>query len=134
MSLSPQLIALGQYLAGEFDNQEQSMAEPVWYVNLRLWQRPIALFSQDSFILFAEQANIVNLGKPYRQRIMRLTLNPNAVDTLQVQYYMPKDPNAWKGAGSNPALLASLTSEQLDLQQLKQKAHQVKVHQNPDVP
>ncbi|MBD2625468.1 MULTISPECIES: chromophore lyase CpcT/CpeT [Nostocaceae] len=112
MSLSPQLITLGQYLAGEFDNQEQAMAEPVWYVHLRLWQRPINLFSEDSITLFAEQANTVNLDKPYRQRIMRLRQES---EFLQVQYYMPKDPTALRGAGSNPALLNQLTSEQLDL-------------------
>jgi CpeT/CpcT family (DUF1001) len=112
MSLSPQLIALGDYLAGEFDNQEQAMAEPVWYVHLRLWQRPVNIFSEDSITLFAEQANIVNLNQPYRQRIMRLK---QEAESLEVQYYMPKDPASLRGAGSNPTLLNSLTSEQLDL-------------------
>jgi hypothetical protein len=111
MSLSPQLITLGQYLAGEFNNQDQAMAESVWYVHLRLWQRPVNIFSEDSITLFAEQANVVNLHQPYRQRIMRLTHRSKC---LQVQYYMPKDPAALKGAGTNPALLNSLTSEQLD--------------------
>ncbi|MBK1990017.1 chromophore lyase CpcT/CpeT [Sphaerospermopsis aphanizomenoides BCCUSP55] len=112
MSLSSQLITLGQYLTGEFNNREQAMAEPVWYVHLRLWQRPINIFLEDSITLFAEQANIVNLDQPYRQRIMRLT---QGAEGLQVQYYMPKDPSSLKGAGNNPALLNSLTSEQLDL-------------------
>ncbi|MEA5551810.1 chromophore lyase CpcT/CpeT [Anabaena cylindrica UHCC 0172] len=112
MSLSPPLIALGHYLAGEFNNQEQAMAESVWYVHLRLWQRPVNLFPEDSITLFAEQANIVNLNQPYRQRIMRLQ---QGSESLQVQYYMPKDPTALKGAGKNPTLLNSLTSEQLEL-------------------
>ncbi|WP_016953269.1 chromophore lyase CpcT/CpeT [Anabaena sp. PCC 7108] len=112
MSLSPQLITLGQYLAGEFDNHEQAMAEPVWYVHLRLWQRPVNLFPEDSITLFAEQANTLNLDKPYRQRIMRLRQES---ECIQVQYYMPKDPTSLQGAGSNPALLNHLTSEQLDL-------------------
>ncbi len=35
MNLSPELITLANYLAGEFDNREQALAEPAWYVNLR---------------------------------------------------------------------------------------------------
>jgi len=49
MNFSPQLIALGEYLAGEFDNRE----------HLRLWQRPVNLFTEDSITLFAEQASVI---------------------------------------------------------------------------
>ncbi|MEB3177628.1 MAG: chromophore lyase CpcT/CpeT [Nostocaceae cyanobacterium] len=114
MALSPELLALANYLAGEFDNREQALAEPVWYVHLRLWQRPVPLFTEDSLTLFAEQANIIYLDKPYRQRIIRLQqTHPQA--PIQAQYYMPKDPKAVSGAGSNPDLLNTLTPEQLEL-------------------
>ncbi len=115
MTFSPKLIALAQYLAGEFDNREQALAEPVWYVHLRLWQRPVPIFTEDSFTLFAEQANIVNLDQPYRPRLMRLQENCELDAPLQVQYYMPKDPAALRGASQDPALLKSLTSEQFEL-------------------
>ncbi len=113
MDFSP-LIALSQYLAGEFDNQEQANADPAWYVHLRLWQRLVPLFSEDSFTLFAEQANIISLDRPYRQRLMRLQASRDAA-TLQVQYYMPKNPEALRGAGTNPALLKTLSPEQFEL-------------------
>lgn len=115
MTLSPQLLTLANYLAGEFDNREQALAQPAWYVHLHLWQRPVSLFPEDSFTLFAEQANIVNLDKPYRQRIMRLVEGTNPDAPLKVQYYMLKNPSAFIGAGRNPALLNMLTSEQLEL-------------------
>ncbi|MBW4613356.1 MAG: chromophore lyase CpcT/CpeT [Desmonostoc vinosum HA7617-LM4] len=115
MSFSPQLIALSKYLAGEFDNREQAMAEPVWYVHLRLWQRPINLFSEDSMTLFAEQANIINPDQPYRQRIIRLREGSNFDAPLQVQYYMLQNPGLFSGAGQNPALLDTLTPDKLDL-------------------
>jgi hypothetical protein len=114
MSFSPQLTALAEYLAGEFDNRAQAIADPVWYVHLRMWQRRVALFSEDSFTLFAEQANILKLDQPYRQRIMRLHQKSDA-DAIQVQYYMPKNPDALKCAGQNPALLNTLTPDQLNL-------------------
>ncbi|RCJ40208.1 chorismate mutase [Nostoc minutum NIES-26] len=114
MSFLPNLIILGEYLAGEFDNREQALAEPVWYVNLRMWQRPVDLFREDSITLFAEQANIINLDRPYRQRIMRLMPSQDSGSTM-IQYYMLKDPSALSGAGRNPALLKTLAIEQLDL-------------------
>jgi len=115
MSLPPLLITLAKYIAGEFDNREQALTEPAWYVHLRMWQRPVNLFPEDSITLFAEQANIVNLDRPYRQRIMRLMAGQDSDTPLQIQYYMPKNQSALSGAGRNPALLKTLTVEQLDL-------------------
>jgi hypothetical protein len=114
MTLSPELITLARYMAGEFDNQQQAIAEPVWYVHLRLWQRPVPLFTEDSLTLFAEQANIVNLDKPYRPRILRLQSSDTNPASLQVQYYMLKDTEAIRGAGRNPELLRQLTSEDIE--------------------
>jgi CpeT/CpcT family (DUF1001) len=115
MTILPQLLTLADYLAGEFDNREQALADPAWYVHLRMWQRPIPLFAEDSLTIFAEQANVLKLDQPYRQRIMRLMAKEESDAPLQIQYYMPKDPSALRGAGRNSALLNTLTQEQLDL-------------------
>jgi hypothetical protein len=114
MTLSPELITLARYMAGEFDNKQQAIAEPAWYVHLRLWQRPVPLFKEDSLTLFAEQANIVNLDKPYRPRILRIYKSDATSTSLQVQYYMLKDLEAIRGAGRNPELLKQLTPEQIE--------------------
>ncbi|MUL36278.1 chromophore lyase CpcT/CpeT [Gloeocapsopsis dulcis] len=114
MNLSSELTALAQYLTGEFTNQEQAIAEPAWYVHLRLWHQPVSLFTEDSFTLFAEQANILKLDQPYRQRLIRIQQFPGKA-SLQVQYYMPKNPTALRGAGANPAILKSLTPDQFEL-------------------
>lgn len=113
MAISPELMTLARYLAGEFQNQEQALAEPAWYVNLRLWKRPLPmkLFSQDSIFLFAEQANSLSLDRPYRQRLLELTGSGN---NLQVQYYAFKDPGAVRGAGCKPELLGALTPAQVE--------------------
>lgn len=115
LPFSPELIALARYLTGEFDNQEQAFAEPAWYVHLRLWQRLVPLFSEDSITLFAEQASVINLDRPYRQRLMRLQAGGNLEASLQVQYYMPKQPEALRGAGRNPDLLQTLSPDQFEL-------------------
>ena len=112
MTFSPELIALAEYMAGEFDNREQAIADPAMFVHLRLWQRPVPLFREDSITIFAEQSNILYLDQPYRPRLMRLQQRQ---DGLKVQYYMPKDLAAVRGAGANPALLQTLTCDSFEL-------------------
>ncbi|MEM7555250.1 MAG: chromophore lyase CpcT/CpeT [Cyanobacteria bacterium P01_A01_bin.84] len=116
MNYSPHLTTLGKYLAGEFDNKEQAIAEPAWYVHLRMWQRPISLFEQDSITLFAEQSSVVKIDQPYRQRVMRITQMPESDrNHLRVQYYMPKNPASIAGGGKDNSKLNGLTSEDLEL-------------------
>jgi CpeT/CpcT family (DUF1001) len=117
MTLSPELIALAEYMAGEFDNREQAIADPAWYVHLRWWQRPlpVALFPEPSIALFAEQANILKLDQPYRPRILQLRQSQTAPGLIEAQYYMLNDIEAFKGAGRNPDLLLKLTREQIQL-------------------
>ena len=115
MTFSPELIALGSYLAGEFDNQQQALDRPIWYVHLRLWKRPVPLFTSDSITLFAEQASVVNLDKSYRPRLLRLQQNQTLPNCLQVQYYMLKDIEAFQGAGRQPELLQQLSPERIEL-------------------
>jgi hypothetical protein len=110
------LLTLAHYMTGEFDNREQAMAEPSWYVHLRLWQRPVPLFMEDSLTLFAEQANILQLEQPYRQRLLRLSQVTNEPESpLQVQYYSFKDSISVSGAGANLEILKTLTLDQIDL-------------------
>mgnify|MGYP001795582324 CR=1 FL=1 len=114
MTSLPCLDTIREYLAGEFENKEQAIADPAWFVNLRMWQRPVSLFEEDSITLFAEQANVLKIEQPYRQRIMRVT-SDDADASFKVQFYMFKDPTAWRGAGCNSTLLDSLTPEKLDI-------------------
>lgn len=115
MTFASPLLTLAHYLAGEFDNREQAIAEPAWFVHLRLWHRPLSLFPDQSLTLFAEQASVVNLDNPYRQRLMRLGVASTDPQTLQVQYYSFKDPEAVAGAGQKPELLKAVTLEQIEL-------------------
>jgi hypothetical protein len=115
MTLTPELITLAQYLAGEFDNQEQALADPVWYVHLRLWHRPVPFpLFPDSITLYAEQASVIHLDQPYRPRFLRLSQAASGSETLEIQYYMPKEIKAFQGAGRHRELLQQVTPEQLE--------------------
>ena len=110
MNFSPQLIALATYLAGEFSNQQQALRQPAWYVNLRLWIRPVPIFTDDSITLFAEQANILKLDLPYRPRILRL----REKETIEVEFYMFKDLATARGAGQNKDLIEQITPQTIE--------------------
>lgn len=115
MYISPTLQTLAQYMAGEFDNHDQAIAEPLWYVHLKLWQRPAPFFIEDSLTLFAEQANALHLDRPYRQRLMRLRQTSDPQRPLTVQYYAFKNPSAVSGTGVRPEMLSGVTLEELEL-------------------
>jgi hypothetical protein len=104
---------LATWLAGEFDNQAQALADPTWYVPLRLWHRPLPHPIQGKLALFAEQSNTLDLERPYRQRV--LVLEESSIGKLSVQYWAFQHPEYFKGAGANPALLANATESVLEL-------------------
>ena len=113
MNQSPVLATLAQWLAGEFDNQQQAIDQPIWFVHLRLWHRPVRLQIEGNIALFAEQANALQLDRPYRQRLA--VLQPTGdVQIFCVQYWAFKQPDRFKGAGANPQLLDSLSLEDLE--------------------
>ncbi|MCC0179017.1 chromophore lyase CpcT/CpeT [Waterburya agarophytonicola K14] len=109
MTFSPPLIALANYLAGEFDNKSQALSQPAWYVHLRLWIRPVPIFREDSITLFAEQANVINLDLPYRPRILRLRQR----ETIEVEFYMFEDLATAQGAGQNKDLISQITPDKI---------------------
>jgi CpeT/CpcT family (DUF1001) len=104
---------LAEYLIGEFDNTEQSKEDPTWYVPLRLWHRLLPFQIQGKWAIFAEQANVLSLDRPYRQRI--LVLEPQIDGALAVQYWAFKNPTQFRGAGANPDLLDHALESELEL-------------------
>ncbi len=112
MPLSSALITLAQYLAGEFDNRDQAIDDPAWFVHLKMWQRPVPLFLEDSITIFAEQANVLELERPYRQRLLRLQ---DRQGQIHIQYYSFKQPDRYRGAGANPDQFQDLTIAEIEL-------------------
>jgi CpeT/CpcT family (DUF1001) len=101
-------------LAGVYENQAQAAQDPVWYVHLRAWWRLVPSFADKSFMndremgsvtLFAEQAAVINLDRPYRQRLVRLIPKETGVIA---QFYQFKTIEPFIGAGASPEKLATL--------------------------
>ncbi|AFZ43668.1 protein of unknown function DUF1001 [Halothece sp. PCC 7418] len=104
---------LAQWLAGEFSNESQALSQPAWFVNLKLWHRPLPVSIDGNYALFAEQAPALKLEQAYRQRIF--VIQP-ATETkpMTVQYYAFKEHQKWRGAGMNPQILDSLRLQDIE--------------------
>jgi hypothetical protein len=110
-SISKELSTLASWMAGEFSNREQSLDQPVWFVNLVWWQRPIPFNVLGNIAIFAEQANALILDLPYRQRILQFVENDGKI---QVKYWGFKDPSAWSGAGRDRDRLNQITMNDIE--------------------
>ncbi len=109
--IEAQLRQVAAALAGEFDNRSQSLADPAWYLHLRLWQRPLPLnLFGEGYGLFLEQISVTSGQPPYRQRILHLTTKAGG---LWGQYYALADPSTYLGGATQPDRLVGLTRDQL---------------------
>jgi hypothetical protein len=110
MALHPDILTLGQTLAGVYHNRDQAIADPVWYVSLQAWWRPVPRFTEDSVTLFAEQANALKPEQPYRQRLLRL----HAPDgQLTAQFYQFDRPDLVFGVGANGDLVNAVVTAEI---------------------
>ncbi len=108
---APDPQRLAQALAGEYSNAEQAIAEPIWYVHLRLWIRPVPLFGAGEPALFLEQANVYTLANAYRQRVVQFVSDLDG--TLAAQFWQFREAERWRGAGAEPDRLGAVTAADL---------------------
>lgn len=126
MDPSAQFKHLVRSLAGVFQNRQQALAEPTWFVHLTLWIYPTGLFRENSVSFFLEQANASYPQPPYRQRILRIQPESNG---LVADYYALQQPQDYQGAAQDSAKLASLTEN--DLQALVNSRLFISYRQTP---
>jgi len=106
-------LKLAQWLAGEFSNESQARSQPAWFVNLKLWHRPLPFLIAGNYAIFAEQAPALKPEQAYRQRI--LVIQPaTPTEPITVQYYAFQDYQTWRGAGINPEKLNHLQLEDVE--------------------
>jgi hypothetical protein len=109
--LDRSLLILAESLAGEFDNKSQSLADPAWFLHLRVWNRPLPshVFTT-GYGFFIEQVNVATGNPPYRQRVLHLMSKGGH---LQGQYYALKNPQALAGGALAPERLQPLQRDDL---------------------
>jgi hypothetical protein len=127
MDPAEKLDRLCHCLAGVFQNRDQALADPAWFVHFKLWIHPISLFEEDSTTFFLEQASATYPQPPYRQRVLRVRLLEG---NLTAEYYALTDPQAFQGATQQPERLRTLMPEQV--RSLAGSQLQVNVTAQPD--
>lgn len=108
------IITLRDYMVGSFSSAKQAGRDPANYRDIRLEMVQIWPNRSDGTWLYIEQAVASSLDKPYRQRIYRLTQNPNNTFTSDV-YTLPEPALQYAGAWQDGNKLGSLTPNQLVL-------------------
>jgi hypothetical protein len=111
MTESTAVMTVAQWLAGEFENPTQAREQPIWFVHLRLWYRPVPHRLAGRIALFAEQAPILTPEQAYRQRILTLWASEAGI---KGQYWALRHPDRWRTAGANGADLQSLRDDDLE--------------------
>ncbi len=111
---TPEIELLAAWMTGSFSSAAQAAADPENYRDIRLEMARIWRDRTDGPWLYVEQAAAESLDRPYRQRVYQLVARPDGAFESRV-YTLPGDPRRFAGAGRDPAVLAGLSPEQLEL-------------------
>ena len=104
-------ILLAQWMAGDFSNHKQSIAEPQNYAHIRIFFRPLPFEFFNAIGFYSEQVYDYDLWSPYRQGVHKLVDRGN--DTY-IENYSLKDAMLYAGAAREPAILNTITHECLE--------------------
>jgi CpeT protein len=104
-------ILLAQWMAGEFSNHQQSIAEPQHYAHIRIFFRPLPFEFFNAIGFYSEQVYDYDLWSPYRQGVHRL--RDRGEDTY-IENYSLKDAMLYAGAAREPEILKTITPDCLE--------------------
>jgi CpeT protein len=104
-------ILLAQWMAGDFSNRQQSIAEPQHYAHIRIFFRPLPFEFFNAIGFYSEQVYDYDLWSPYRQGVHRLVARGE--DTY-IENYSLKDAMLYAGAAREPEILQTITHDCLE--------------------
>jgi hypothetical protein len=105
LSASEQIFTLASWMAGDFSNWDQAIANPPFFAHIRVCIRPIPQPVTDTGIwLYLEQAYDYDLNTPYRSAVLQL-VSSNTEFPIAIVNYKLKDANAYFGAARDPQKL-----------------------------
>ncbi len=104
---------VASWMVGSFSSEAQAAMDPE-FLDIRLEMSRLWPDRQDGIWLYVEQAAASDLGKPYRQRVYRLFVQPNGLVVSEV-YELPGVALRFAGAWRRPELLEDLSPKLLVL-------------------
>jgi CpeT protein len=105
------LVKLAQWMAGDFSNHKQSIAEPQHYAHIRIFFRPLPFEFFNAIGFYSEQVYDYDLWSPYRQGVHKLIDRGN---NTYIENYSLKDAMLYAGAAREPEILKTITPECLE--------------------
>lgn len=109
------LTTLATWLAGDFSNWDQAIANPPFFAHIRVCIRPLPRPLTDTGIwLYSEQAYDYELNRPYRTAVLQLLNTHQADPPIVIENYKIKDAASYYGASRAPERLKSLTQDDIE--------------------
>jgi len=122
--LADDLVRLASWFGGEWNNHEQVWQQKIDIANPRLSLKPelsehlhhifapVVAPAIGEQIFYVQQSAGTELGKPYRQRIYRFSVD-EAAAAVKLEIFRLKDEKAWLDGQRKPERFASLTPQDL---------------------
>lgn len=111
MSHATDIVTLGRWMAADFSNQEQALANPPFFAHIRVCMRPLPGELLSGISLFVEQAYDYMLNNPYRMRVLKLLA---VEDHIEIENYTLKESSSFCGASREPERLKQLSADNLE--------------------
>lgn len=113
MSHSTDAFALARWMAGEFSNEAQALANPPLFAHIKVCMRPLPNTFFGGHGLYLEQAYSSDTSDPYRLRLFHIK---PVGDRLELVHYKPKEDVKTKyvGAARNPAMMRDFSMDDLE--------------------
>jgi len=102
------MLTLAHWMAGEFSNQKQSLADAKNYAHIRVFFRPLPWDFFSGIGFYSEQAYDYDLWSPYRQGVHRFI---DQGEQIYVENYKLIDPMLYAGSGRELDILKTITPD-----------------------
>jgi CpeT protein len=102
------LLTLAQWIAGDFSNQKQALADAKNYAHIRVFFRPLPWEFFSGIGFYSEQAYDHDLWTPYRQGVHRFIEQGGQI---YIENYGLKDGILYAGAGRELEILKTITPD-----------------------
>ncbi|MFM6173487.1 MAG: chromophore lyase CpcT/CpeT [Sphaerospermopsis kisseleviana] len=102
------ILTLASWLAGDFSNQKQALADSRNYAHIRVFFRPLPWHFFSGIGFYSEQVYNHDLWTPYRQGIHRCIQQG---EQIYIENYGLKDRILYAGAGREPDILKTITPD-----------------------
>jgi CpeT protein len=105
------LITLARWMAGDFSNYRQALANSKDYAHIHVFFRPLPAEFFGGIGLYSEQVYDYDLWQPYRQGVHRLV---DHGDRIYIENYGLKNALYYAGAGRELSILKTITPDCLE--------------------